>query len=105
MKAHVTEGVKILMNAQFLEEATVIVKHHHEKYSGGGYPDGLIGEQIPIGSRILAITDSYDAMTSDRIYRKKKSIEESVGELERCSGTQFDPVIVKVFLKILKENA
>src|SRR3989339_62774 len=102
MKKHVEEGVKILVNVPFLEEATRMVKYHHEKYDGTGYPDRLKGQEIPIGARILTITDSYDAMISERIYKKNKTVEEAISELKRCSGTQFDPAILDVFLEVLK---
>jgi diguanylate cyclase (GGDEF)-like protein len=70
------------------------VLHHHERWDGGGYPDGLFGEEIPIGARIIFVADAYDAMTSDRIYRRRLSEEEALAELERCAGTQFDAAIV-----------
>jgi len=74
-----------------------LVLHHHERWDGAGYPDGLRGEQIPLGARIIFVTDAYDAMTSDRIYRPKRSSEAALAELERCAGTQFDPGIVAAF--------
>jgi putative nucleotidyltransferase with HDIG domain len=104
MKLHVDEGVKILANVPFLDNVTLMVKHHHEKFTGGGYPDGLKGEDIPVGARILAITDSFDAMTSERIYKVKKTKEEAIVELKKCSGIQFDPKLVKIFLKILEKQ-
>ena len=104
MKKHVEEGVKILVNVPFLEDAATIVKHHHEKYDGTGYPSQLKGQEIPVGARILAITDSYDAMISERVYKPNRSSEEAIIELKRCSGTQFDPEILKVFLKILDKT-
>jgi putative nucleotidyltransferase with HDIG domain len=104
MKKHVEEGVKILSNIAFLDNSALIVKHHHEHFDGSGYPDGLKGEEIPIGARILTITDSFDAMTSDRIYRPRKTKEEAMEELRRCSGTHFDPKLVDAFLKILEKE-
>jgi HD-GYP domain-containing protein (c-di-GMP phosphodiesterase class II) len=70
------------------------VLHHHERWDGAGYPDGLSGEQIPLGARIIFVADAYDAMTSDRVYRARLTDEEAVAELERCAGTQFDPAVV-----------
>jgi diguanylate cyclase (GGDEF)-like protein len=70
------------------------VLHHHERWDGDGYPDGLFGEEIPIGARIIFVADAYDAMTSDRVYRERRSEDEALAELERCAGTQFDPRIV-----------
>ncbi|MBW8742595.1 MAG: HD domain-containing protein, partial [Acidobacteria bacterium] len=74
-----------------------IVLHHHERWDGAGYPDGLRGDAIPLGARIIFVADAYDAMTSDRVYRARLSRDEALAELERCSGTQFDPAIVETF--------
>ena len=76
-----------------------VVLHHHERWDGAGYPDGLRGDAIPLGARIIFVADAYDAMTSDRVYRAKRSPEEAIAELERCSGTQFDPEIVIAFVE------
>jgi HD-GYP domain-containing protein (c-di-GMP phosphodiesterase class II) len=78
-----------------------LVLHHHERWDGAGYPDGLKGEQIPLGARIIFVTDAYDAMTSDRIYRPKRSADAALAELRRCAGTQFDPGIVAAFTEEL----
>jgi diguanylate cyclase (GGDEF)-like protein len=82
-----------------------LVLHHHERWDGTGYPDGLRGEQIPLGARIIFVADAYDAMTSDRIYRPKRSSQAALAELERCAGTQFDPGIVAAFAEELGESA
>ena len=74
-----------------------LVLHHHERWDGNGYPDGLHGEEIPLGARIIFVTDSFDAMTSDRIYRPRRSTRSALAELRRCAGTQFDPTIVAAF--------
>jgi diguanylate cyclase (GGDEF)-like protein len=81
-----------------------LVLHHHERWDGAGYPDGLHGEQIPLGARIIFVTDAYDAMTSDRIYRPKRSSAAALAELKRCAGTQFDPGIVAAFAEEFVEN-
>ena len=78
-----------------------LVLHHHERWDGAGYPDGLRGEEIPLGARIIFVTDAYDAMTSDRIYRPKLSSQQALAELERCAATQFDPGIVAAFVEEL----
>ena len=88
----------------FLEEALPSIYHHHERYDGQGYPDGLKGKEIPLGARILTVTDSYDAMNSDRPYRKRLSEEKCIAELNKSAGSQFDPQIVEVFLRILKDR-
>jgi putative nucleotidyltransferase with HDIG domain len=79
------------------------ILHHHEAWDGSGYPDGIKGERIPLISRIIAVADTYDAMTSDRPYRKRRKKEEAIAELKKCSGKKFDPKIVKLFLEILDE--
>jgi HD-GYP domain-containing protein (c-di-GMP phosphodiesterase class II) len=70
------------------------VLHHHERWDGAGYPSGLAGEAIPLGARVIFVADAFDAMTSDRVYRRKLSIDDALAELERCAGTQFDPNVV-----------
>ena len=79
-----------------------LVLHHHERWDGAGYPDGQRGEQILLGARIIFVADAYDAMTSDRVYRPRRSSEAALTELERCSGTQFDPRIVAAFAEELE---
>jgi response regulator RpfG family c-di-GMP phosphodiesterase len=97
-KEHPDKGRRILEPIEFLREVVPAVFHHHEQYDGTGYPLGLKGEEIPIEARILAVADTYDAMTSDRAYRKALSHEIAVAELRRCAGTQFDPKIVAAFI-------
>jgi diguanylate cyclase (GGDEF)-like protein len=82
-----------------------LVLHHHERWDGTGYPDGLRAKQIPLSARIIFVTDAYDAMTSDRIYRPKRSAQAALAELERCAGTQFDPGIVAAFAEELAESS
>jgi len=81
-----------------------IIRHHHERFDGKGYPDGLKGEQIPKLARILCVADSYDAMASDRAYREKMEIAEVIGIIKENSGTQFDPEAVKAFLTVLAQD-
>ncbi len=99
MRDHCSLGYHMLRKISFLNEAAEIVLTHHEHHDGSGYPRGLSGSNIPIGSRIFAVADAFDAITSDRPYRKARSVEAARKELQRCSGTQFDPEIVDVFLK------
>jgi HD-GYP domain-containing protein (c-di-GMP phosphodiesterase class II) len=73
------------------------VLHHHERWDGTGYPDGLEGDEIPLGARIIFVADAFDAMTSDRVYRQRLSLEEAFAELDRCAGSQFDPEVVAAF--------
>lgn len=99
IRAHPEIGSRIVGQTGFLNEAVPIIRHHHARYSGGGYPDpDMREESIPLGSRIIAVADSFDAMTSDRPYRKAMPKEAAFAELNRCAGTQFDPNIVKAFL-------
>ncbi len=100
MKSHPEIGERILAPVVDDEEILRVVRHHHERYDGAGYPDGLSGEQIPVGARILAVADTYDAMTSERPYRKAMSAEAACAEIERCQGTQFDPEVVDAFLRV-----
>ncbi|RLB20651.1 MAG: transcriptional regulator, partial [Deltaproteobacteria bacterium] len=81
-----------------------IIKHHHERWDGRGYPDGLSGEEIPFLSRILSVADVYDALTSDRSYRKRLSDDVAIGMIRENSGSQFDPKIVDVFLKLHEQG-
>jgi putative nucleotidyltransferase with HDIG domain len=100
MKTHPDLGAKIIANVPFLQEVAVIIRAHHERWDGNGYPEGLAGEQIPLGARIFAVADSFDAMTSDRPYRRGRDLDEALAEIERCSQTQFDPEVVKAFLAV-----
>lgn len=99
-KAHVTIGARILSQASALEGAAAVAEFHHERYDGKGYPNGLKGDEIPLHARIVSIADSYDAMRSDRIYRKglKPSVIKS--ELQKGRGTQFDPVLLDAFMEM-----
>ena len=98
MKAHPNIGCDILSNIEELSDLSLIIRHHHERVDGTGYPDGLAGEQIPLLSRILAIADAYDAMTSNRPYRPRMSEYEAQKQLREGAGTQFDPELVEIFL-------
>jgi HD-GYP domain-containing protein (c-di-GMP phosphodiesterase class II) len=82
-----------------------LVRHHHERYDGTGYPDGLKGDDIPLGSRIISVCDSFEAMTEERPYRRALAQETAVSELIGGSGTQFDPVVIQAFLKLLQQGA
>lgn len=105
MQRHTEIGHRIAVSSPELAHISDWILLHHEWWDGNGYPLGLKGEEIPIECRILAIVDSYDAMIQDRPYRKAMSHEEAVAELKRCAGTQFDPHLVELFIKILEEEA
>ncbi|HAW49493.1 TPA: hypothetical protein DCX16_00870 [bacterium] len=102
IKSHPLKSESIIKLITFLKDALPIVRHHHERYDGRGYPDGLSADQIPIESRILAVADAYDAMTSDRPYRKALTKDEAISALEECRGSQFDPEIVDKFITSVK---
>ncbi|MBC2396545.1 diguanylate cyclase [Clostridium tetanomorphum] len=104
IKCHPKNGVKILQSVNSLEKVIPLIKYHHERYDGKGYPEGLQGEEIPYLVRILTVADSFDAMTSNRPYNKKKNYKDAIFELKRCSGSQFDPKIVEAFIEIVEEN-
>lgn len=102
VKQHVIIGADILSAVAFPGPLAVIVRHHHEKWDGTGYPDRLKGEEIPIGARVLAIADTYDALTSDRPYRDRLSHDRAVAIIQDGLGTVFDPELVEVFLRLAR---
>ncbi len=104
IKEHTVIGAEILKNIRLIDHVTAIARSHHERYDGTGYPDGLKGEEIPLPARIIAVADSYDAMQSRRIYRNPLGTEVIYNEILNNRGTQFDPEIADVFLKLLDEN-
>jgi HD-GYP domain-containing protein (c-di-GMP phosphodiesterase class II) len=103
MKQHPYWGYKILQPIKFLREESILVLHHHEWFNGEGYPSRMKGEEIPLGSRIISVIDSYDTMRlAGGRYKKTTPVVESVNELIACSGNQFDPKVVKTFIGVLK---
>ena len=104
IKNHPSIGVHILGSAEIFKDIIPIVKHHHERYDGRGYPSGLKGEEIPYIARIAAVADTFDAMTSKRSYRDALDLQVVKDEIKRCEGTQFDPEIAEVFLEILNNE-
>jgi diguanylate cyclase (GGDEF)-like protein len=105
MQTHTVIGERILSAAPALTEAARLVRSSHERWDGSGYPDGLAGEQIPLGSRVIAVCDAYDAMVSTRPYRSRMSAEVALEELRRCAGVQFDPEVVDAFGSVAAERA
>ncbi len=104
MMAHSALGAAIVAQAGPLAGVASYVRHHHERWDGDGYPDGLRAEQIPLGARVVALADTLDAITGDRPYRAARSVEEAVAEIERCSGAQFDPRLVEMSRAIIEEE-
>lgn len=104
LKKHPMIGVNILKDVKFLEKEIPIIKHHHERYNGGGYPQGLKEREIPFGALILGVADAYDAMSTDREFKAKLSKEEAIKELKDGRGTQFSPEVVDVFIEIIEKE-
>ncbi len=104
MKQHPVVGSEILKDIRLLPNLDVGARYHHERYDGKGYPSGLMGEEIPLIARIICITDSYDAMSSNRVYRKGFSDDWILAEIERCKGKQFDPELADAFLRLLRKK-
>lgn len=100
MRSHTVAGGEILKDLTIIENVAFGAKFHHERFDGSGYPNGLKGEEIPIEARIIGLADAFDAMNSNRVYRQKLTADAIHGELQRGSGTQFDPELIKIFLPI-----
>src|SRR5215471_13756327 len=103
MKTHVSYGGKLLEPLRPMARIRQMVLHHHEFFDGSGYPDALCGETIPLGARIITIADSYDTITSDRSYKKGRTADEALSELERCANTQFDPRLIAAFVRAMRQ--
>jgi putative nucleotidyltransferase with HDIG domain len=104
IKTHPLTGIQIIKPIEMFTPVTSIISSHHERYDGNGYARGLQGEDIPLGARILAVADAFEAMTAERPYRSALSFEKAVAELKKGAGTQFDPKVVNTFLKVLKKH-
>ncbi|MFY9270365.1 MAG: HD domain-containing phosphohydrolase [Candidatus Manganitrophaceae bacterium] len=104
MKDHPMFGAEIIKGVEFLEPVAPMIYSHQERYDGLGYPLGLSGEAIPIGARIIAVLDTFDAMTSDRSYRRALPVDVAFSELRRCMGSQFDPQVVQAFIEMMQES-
>ena len=105
VRRHSEEGERIIGHLGFLADATPAIRHHHEHWDGSGYPDGLRGQEIPIGARILHVADAFDSMITQRVYRSAMSVAEALGELRRASGTQFCPASVAALDRLLASGA
>jgi putative nucleotidyltransferase with HDIG domain len=103
IKQHPAKGEEIADSLSFLKQAAKLIRHHHERYDGKGYPDGLKGQNIELGARILAVVDAFDAMTTERLYHKAFSFPEALAEIEKNKGTQFDPEVVDSLNKTISE--
>ena len=105
MRQHTVIGERIINASPALAPVGKLVRHSHEHWDGTGYPDGLAGDDIPLGSRIILACDAFDTMVSDRPYQVAKTDSEAIAELKRCSGLQFDPAVIEVLIKVLEEKA
>jgi putative nucleotidyltransferase with HDIG domain/excisionase family DNA binding protein len=99
VRQHPELGEKIVSGVEFLQGAQSIIRHHHERFDGEGYPDGLSGGEIPLGARMISLAGAFDCITSECTYHSKVSNDDAVSEIERCAGAQFDPEIARIFLK------
>jgi HD-GYP domain-containing protein (c-di-GMP phosphodiesterase class II) len=104
MRQHTVIGQRIIDAAPALDGVGQLVRSSHERWDGGGYPDGLAGEDIPLGARIVAVCDAYDAMVSERPYKSAMPVGDALAELRRCAGSQFDPAVVEVFALVVNER-
>jgi two-component system, cell cycle response regulator len=104
MRRHTIIGEEILLGAPALADVAALVRSSHERFDGLGYPDGLAGEAIPVGARIVAVCDAFDAMVTDRPYLASRSVAAALDELRRCAGSQFDPAVVEAFAAVLVED-
>jgi two-component system cell cycle response regulator len=105
MRQHPVIGERILRAIPGFGSIARMVRHEHERRDGGGYPDGLTGDEIPLGARVVAVCDAFDAMTAERPYREPVSEDDAVAELRRCAGTQFDPLVVEAFCRVLDRES
>jgi ribonuclease P protein subunit RPR2 len=104
MRTHPAVGAQIVAPITFLAGAVDLIRHHHERFDGRGYPDGLKAEEIPLAARVFSVADSFDAMTSDRPYRGAMRIDRALAEIEGGAGTQFDPEVVRVFVDMVRDD-
>ena len=105
IELHPSRGAEMLEPLKFVQKGITILKNHHERYDGSGYPDGLAGENIPLIARVISVADAFDAMTTDRSYRKAMGLPEVLAEIKKQKGSQFDPRLADTFLDIVKEEA
>jgi HD-GYP domain-containing protein (c-di-GMP phosphodiesterase class II) len=104
MKTHSAEGARIVGKFGRLRECVPIIRHHHERFDGDGYPDGLAGEDIPLAAAVVGLADAWDAMTIERPYQRALSVEEALEEVRNGRGTQFVPAVVDAFFAALRTN-
>lgn len=104
IRQHPADGAAILAHFSRLREAVPLIRHHHERWDGDGYPDRLQGDAIPLEACVVGLADAWDAMTTDRPYRAAMSLEEAAAEVRRCRGTQFSPTVVDAFFAAFRRR-
>ena len=104
MRMHPIVGADVVSRVPALRALAPVIRAHHERWDGGGYPDGLAGQEIPLGACVIAVCDAYQAMTSDRPYSAAISSEDAIAELRRCSGSQFHPAVVQAFCEAMAQG-
>jgi HD-GYP domain-containing protein (c-di-GMP phosphodiesterase class II) len=102
MQQHPDIGARILQPVPFFADLVPLVRSSHERWDGRGYPEGLRGDEIPLGSRVIAVCDAFHAMTEDRVYRRALALDQATHEIERCAGTQFDPACTDALLGVVR---
>ena len=102
MRLHSTIAIRMLERVEELQDALPMIKHHHERFDGKGYPDALEGHDIPLGARVIAVAETFDMLASDLPWREAMSLEDSLKEIRRCAGSQFDPMVVEAFLAVIE---
>lgn len=104
IRTHVSIGAEVVENVKFLHDISPIIRHHHEAWDGSGYPEGLSGDKIPLGARIIAVCTAYDAMVHERPFREAKDEDEAIREIRAGAGKSYDPAVVEAFLQVLKNK-
>lgn len=102
MRLHSTIAIRMLERVEGLQDSLPMIKHHHERFEGKGYPDGLVGHDIPLGARIIAVAETFDMLVSDLPWRAAMPLDNALEEIKKCAGSQFDPMIVDIFVDLLQ---
>jgi excisionase family DNA binding protein/putative nucleotidyltransferase with HDIG domain len=105
IRQHAEMGERIVGEVEFLRETKPLIRHHHERFDGLGYPDGLSGEDIPLGARIIFIAEAFDSLRSESAYHQSRDLQETIEEMQRSAGTQFDPQILRIFIETVKTGS
>lgn len=104
MRLHSTIAIRMLERVEGLQDSLPMIKHHHERFDGKGYPDGMTGHDIPLGARIIAVAETFDMLISELPWRDAMTLKDALNEMKRCSGSQFDPMVVEAFLSVIESQ-